>query len=215
MFDTQDRSWIARSAVAANAYAEVVFYLSPEFYPDPNDLDEKNVIALPVPAGAGVEQGGLSSTDVLDDAQDLVDHYKAVLTLAAKHGHAYNQFDHHMSLGLWFGWTDGAISFWYNTLNVMEPLFDWLKDAADGEMWSDVEQGWEMIAIRSGSTSHFRRGGFDQGGEYANVAFPRDDLLASVARLRERMNVIIARLTAEIGEDYWTRHRYDLRTDLT
>ena len=104
---------------------------------------------------------------------------------------------------------------WHGLAPPYLPLFDWLEDAADGEMWSDVEQGWEMIAIRSGSSFHFRQGGFDQGGEYANVAFPRDDLLASVARLRERMNVIIARLTAEIGEDYWTRQRYDLRTDLT
>jgi hypothetical protein len=215
MFDPQDRSWIARSTVTANAYADVEFYLSAEFYPDPNDLDDTKVIALPLPVGAGVEQGGLSSKDILDNPRELVDHYKSVLSLAREHGHSYNQFDHHMSLGLWFGWPDGAISFWYNTLDVMEPLFDWLKNAADGEMWSDVEQGWEMIAIRSGSRIHFRQGGFDQGGEYANVALPRDDLLASIADLRQRMSVIIARLTAEVGEDYWTRHRYDLRTDLT
>ena len=72
-----------------------------------------------------------------------------------------------------------------------------------------------MIAVRVGSRFHFRLGGFDQGGEYANIALPRDDLLASISRLRERMHTIIERLSAEIGEDYWTHYRYDLRTDLT
>jgi hypothetical protein len=216
MFDVQDRSWIAKSVMAANADAEITFSLPPTYHPDPNSLDEANAIALPAPAKTSAERYDLVSKDVLANEQGLVDHYKAVLRLARQHGHSYNEFSHHMWLRLHFSWDGGAISFaWYDTLDSMELVFDWLRDAADGEVWSDVEQGWEMIAIRVGDRIHLRQGGFDQGDEYANVAFPREELLASISSLRERMGRIIARLTADLGEDYWTRHRYDLRTDLT
>lgn len=216
MFDVTDRTWITKSAVAASADADIVFSLSPAFHPDPNALDEMGAIALPAPLLASAEPYSPSSNDVFDNEQELAHHYKDVLKLARQHGQSYNEFSRHMWLRLHFEWTEGVIGFpWYDTLDGMEVLFDWLNDAADGDTWSDLEQGWEMIAVRLGPRLHFREGGFDQGGEYANVALPRDDLLVSISRLRERMHLIIGRLTAEIGEDYWTHYRYDLLTGLT
>lgn len=216
MFDVEDRSWIAKSVLAKNADAEITFALSPTYQTDQNSLDNAGAVALPAPGKMSAERCDLASKDVLPNEQGLVDHYKAVLRLARQFGHSYNEFSHHMWLRLHFLWDGGAIDFaWYDTLDSMELVFDWLRDAADGEMWSDVEQGWEMIAVRVGDRFHFRQGGFDQGGEYANVALPREELLASVSSLRDRMGHIIARLTTDLDEDYWTRHRYDLRTDLT
>ena len=215
MFDVEDRSWIAESVKVANAEAEITFSLQPAYYPKPNSLDEASPVALPAPAWTSTEPYDLASKDVLVNEQGLLDHYKAVLQLARRYGHSYNEFNHHMWLRLHFSWDGGGIGFaWYDTLDLMESVFDWLRNATDGELWSDVEQGWEMIAIRVGDRFHFRQGGFDQGDEYANVALPRDALLASISNLRERMGLIIARLTADLGEDYWTRYRYDLRTDL-
>lgn len=209
MFDPADRTWVAKSVVATNASAEIAFCLSPTYRPDPNSLDEKDAIDLPLPTDTNIERYGLASSDVDQSVQGLLGYYKAVLQLA-------RQFSHHMWLRLHLSWEGGAISFaWYDTLDEMERVFDWLRDAADGEMWSDVEQGWEMMAVRAGERFHFRQGGFDQGGECANVAFPREKLLASVSDLRGRIARIIARLTADLGEDYWTHHRYDLRKDLT
>ena len=213
VFDVADRSWVAKSVMAGNADAEITFSLPPTYRPDPNSLDETGAIALPAPAKSSAERYDLASKDVLANEQGLVDH---VLQLARQYGHSYNEFSHHMWLRLQVSWDGGTIGFaWYDTLDSMELVFDWLRDANDGEMWSDVEQGWEMIAVRVGERFHFREGGFDQGGEYANVAFPREELLSSISSLRERMGRIIARLTADLGEDYWTRHRYDLRGDLT
>jgi hypothetical protein len=216
MFDVEDRSWLAKSIMAARADAEITFSLPPTYHPDPNSLNEVDAIPLPAPAQTRGERYDIASKDVPANEQGLVDHYKAVLQLARQYSHSYNEFHHHMWLRLHFSWDGGAIGFaWYDTLDSMELVFEWLRDAADGEMWSDVEQGWEMVAVRAGDRFHFRQGGFDQGGEYANVAFPREELLASISRLRERMGRIIARLTADLGEDYWTSHRYDLRADLT
>ena len=216
MFDIEDRSWIAKSVMSARAEAEITFSLPATFHPDPNTLDERGAIGLPAPAGSNAESHDLTSKVALRNAQGLVDYYKAVLQLARQNGHSYNEFSYHMWLRLYFAWDGGAIGFaWFDTMDPMEALFDWLQGAADGELWSDLDQGWEMIAVRVGDRFHFRQGGFDQGGEFANVAFPREELLLSIFCLRERMGRIIARLAADLGEDYWSRHRYDLRTDLT
>jgi len=215
MFDIDDRSWIAQSVVAQNANAEITFVLYSMFHRDPNSLDEANVIGLPVPGAISSEPIALSSKEALNNMQGLVDHYRAVLQLARQHGRSYNEFSHHMKLQLQFLWSDGVLGFsWRDTLDSMESLFNWLRDSADGDIWSDVEQGWEMIIVRVGSSFHFREGGFDQGGEYVNIALPREELLDSISGLRKRIHIIIGRLTADLGEDYWSRYRYDLRTDL-
>ncbi|MEM9881215.1 MAG: hypothetical protein AAF862_18260 [Pseudomonadota bacterium] len=96
----------------------------------------------------------------------------------------------------------------------MTRLFDWLSSAVDGDLWSDCGQGWDIIAVCSQRYFHFRQGGFDQGGEYLNVALPKAALLTSIAALRARMQSILDTLSSAIGEDYWSSHRYDLRSDL-
>lgn len=116
-----------------------------------------------------------------------------------------------MHLALQIGWVDKSIDFaWYDTLEPMEALFDWLINARHEEIWWDVEQGWEMIAVRAGAYFHFRQGGFDQGDEYANIAFPRDELLGSLSTLRQRVRAIVIHLSNAIGTDYWSYYRDDL-----
>ena len=215
MFDYEDYSWIANSVIAEKVDVEITFNLLPSFHPDPDSLDETDGIPLPASTTLSTESLKLSSKEALGNERKLAEHYRAVLRLAQEHGQSYNDYNHHMWLQLKFSSNEIAVGFpWYDTLDSMESLFNWLDSAADSETWSDVEQGWEMIAMRIGSRFHYREGAFDQGGEYTNVAFPRERLLLSISDLRKRMSLIISRLTAELGEDYWTRHRYDLRTDL-
>jgi len=215
LFDTQDRSWVKKSKFVGNAHAEISFSLAPTYQPEPDCLDEDNAISLPVFKIGNRNPEDIPSMDVVGNEQLLVDHYQAVLRLANEHGHTYREFEHHMWLRLHITCEDDAIGFsWYDTLERMEKLFSWLKDADDGDLWSDVDQGWEVIAIRIGPYVHFRQGGFDQGGEYANLAFPRDNLLKSVSALQKRIGLIIAELSRSIGEDYWSHYRRDLRPDV-
>ncbi|MEL7130103.1 MAG: hypothetical protein AAGK23_11195 [Pseudomonadota bacterium] len=216
MFNIEDRSWISRSTFAESAEAEISFCLATTFNPDPNSLEDASAIALPGFVGHNVEGfEDIPSSDVVGNEQRLINHYKAVLRLADQHGQTYNEFDHHMWLRLHIGWEEKVVGFpWYDTLELMENLFSWLSCAVDGDLWSDAEEGWEMIVLRSASNIHFRWGGFDQGGEHANIAFPRESLLSSISILKERIRLLIDRLAAEIGEDYWSRYPLDLRPDL-
>jgi hypothetical protein len=216
MFDTDDRSWLPNSILATTARAEIAFLLCNEFNKDPWAVAETDGIPLAAPSISAIDPYRITSAQVLGHERALAEHYKAVLQLARQHNQSYNEIETHFWLRLHFEWEQRGLGFsWYDNFQPMEGLFDWLASAAEGDDWSDIEQGWEMICVRLvGSRFHFRQGRFDQGGETANVALPRDTLLGSISDLRGRMRLIIPRLVAEIGEDYWTRYRYDLRADL-
>ncbi|MGH6952064.1 MAG: hypothetical protein ACREH4_14470, partial [Vitreimonas sp.] len=65
MFDVEDRSWIVKSVMAANADAEITFFLPPAYHPDPNSLDETDAIALPSPGKTSAEDYDLASKEAL------------------------------------------------------------------------------------------------------------------------------------------------------
>lgn len=211
MFELDDRSWIKNSVSASVADVEVFFHLSDEFHPDPNDLDNAAVLPLSMPSNVLEGTSQLYSRDAVAGFSELVGHYREVLNAATEHRQVYNDFSHHMWQRLVISSAEGAVSFaYYANWNEINALFEKLKAIEDGQQHWDVEQGWEMIILRIGSRFHFREGGFDQGGEYANVSFPRDSLLASFQELESRMANLIGRLTQEFGEDYWSEFRYDL-----
>jgi len=211
VFELDDRSWVNNSVSASIADVEVFFHLSDEFHPDPNDLDDAAVLPLSMPSNVLEGTSQLYSRDAVAGFSELVEHYREVLNAAMEHRQVYNDFSHHMWQRLVISSDEGAVSFaYYDNWNEMNALFEKLKSIEDGQQHWDVEQGWEMIILRVGSRLHFREGGFDQGGEYANVSFPRDSLLASFKELELRMANLIGRLTQEFGEDYWSEFRQDL-----
>lgn len=211
MFELEDRSWVKKSVSATAASVEVFFDLSDEFHPDPNDLDEATVLPLSIPSDVLEGTSQLFSRDAVARFSELVAHYREVLNAAKKHRQTYNDFSHHMWLKLLISSAEGAITFAYHdSWSEMKALFEALKTTDEGQQHWDVHQGWEMIILRVGPRFHFREGGFDQGGEYANVSFPRNSLLASFEELEVRMTSLIERLTLELGEDYWSEFRYDL-----
>ena len=210
LFDTADCSWIEKSIEASVAEADAFFHLSDEFYPDPNNLDEATVIPLRIPSTVMEGTCQLFSRDAISGFSELVSHYHDVLNAAAENGQKYNDFSHHMWLRLVISSDDSAIFFEYDTWKRMKTLFEVLKTMEDGQQHSDVTQGWEIVILRVGSRLHFRQGGFDQSDEFANLSFPRKLLLDSFADLENRIVGLIERLTAEVGDDYWSEFRYDL-----
>ncbi|MEM7060442.1 MAG: hypothetical protein AAF557_22915 [Pseudomonadota bacterium] len=210
MFDPQDRSWLAQSLDASNAKVEIGFFVSGEFYRDPNNTEEK---PLPLPT-IGSLQGDaryLFANDAIAETQQLIEYYKQILTLATKYSQTYDEINHYFSLRLQIVSQAGEIGFpWYDHREEIDGVLDWLISSQDGDQWHDLEQGWEVIVVRRGTKLHFREGAFDQGGEQENLAFSGEELSSSIAQTRSIMSELIPKLVREIGEDYWTRFRYDL-----
>lgn len=207
MFDQNDRAWIEKSVAAKGGGVEVDFRLQTDFYKgDAKDwrVGTQDTVALPAPVIDGAAKYHLSSREVVQHERDVAAHYKVVLKLAREFGKPLNEICHHFWLRLRLNSERDELTFpWYDTWSEMERLLLWLLSANDGDDWYDIDEGWEMTVVRAGSNFHVREGD-GEGVESANVSFKRDELLQSVAELRERIPPIIRRLTDEVGEDLWT-----------
>lgn len=210
MFDPKDRAWLEQSVDAPRASVEVSFFVSDEFYRDPNNLDEE---PLQLPFGESLQGDGnlISASDALAKPQPLVTYYKEVLSLATEYSQTYDEIRRFFWLRLRILSEAGEIGFpWYDHVEEIDGVLDWLTSSRDGDQWHDVERGWEMIALRKGAKVHFREGMYDQGEEQENLAFSIEELSASAAQTRSIISELIPKLVSKIGEDYWTRFRRDL-----
>ncbi|HEV7690783.1 MAG TPA: hypothetical protein VGO52_08175 [Hyphomonadaceae bacterium] len=209
MFDTDDRTWIEMSTAKQHAEAEVIFLLKPDFYKgDDKKFNENRRDTVPISAPAIGEgtQYHLNSRDVIGHERELAAHYETVLELARKFGKKHTSITSHFWLRLVLVAEDVTLGFpWYDTWQEMEKFLNWAELANDGVEWFDIDQGWEMVALRAADRIHVRQGDGEEE-EFENVSLPRDALLDSIAELKGRAPRIINRLIGMVGKDYWTTH---------
>lgn len=209
MFDEKDRTWLQDSIAMETVEAEVFFVLKEDFYKGDEATffeNQNDTLPLQPPAIAAKSAYQPVSLEVLGKESELAVYYKSVLELARKFGKKPSAVSHHFWLRMFLRADDTVVGFpWYDTWTEMLSFLDWLSSSTDGATWWDIEQGWETAAICVGPRIHIREGdGEDE--IYTNVSFPRDEMLVSAAGLKERMPLIISRLTREVGADYWTKH---------
>jgi len=70
---------------------------------------------------------------------------------------------------------------WWDHKADAREFLDWLKTAPDGGQWSDLDQAWQIDAVRSGDHFHFLDRNFDTGEVFANLSVTRDQLLRALA----------------------------------
>lgn len=155
--------------------------------------------------------GEYTSIESLNHIDDLIHHYRTVLDLAKRYDLLYTDYFYHFWLRLRLRSEDLEIEFaGYDSWRQMRAVFDWLEHASDGAVRRDTFDRWELLVARRADRFHFRETGVDRSQRQTNVAFPKSELLAGIALLQERVEAIISRLVAEIGDDYWTDFRRDL-----
>ncbi|MEO0608463.1 MAG: hypothetical protein AAFY82_09545 [Pseudomonadota bacterium] len=155
--------------------------------------------------------GEYTSVESFNHLDDLIHHYRTVLELAKRYDLFYTDYFYHFWLRLRLRSEDSEIEFAaYDSWRQMRAVFDWLDHAADGATRRDASGRWELLIARLGDRIHFRETGVDRSLRRTNVAFPKATLLAGIAPLQERVEIIISRVVAEIGDDYWTDFRRDL-----
>ncbi|MEM1088098.1 MAG: hypothetical protein AAGH90_10235 [Pseudomonadota bacterium] len=211
MTTPQNLSWTANSTASNLTYIEVIFQLSPSFFPDPDNLTAANSIALPMLPSADRKSGEYTSVEALDNVEDLITHYKTLLDLTDRHRLTYSNYFYHFWLRLRLRSEDAEVDFaGYDTWRQMRTLFAWLEQAEDRLAMQEISDGWELPIARMGDRLHFKESGVDQSLRTTNIAFSRDELLSRLTPLRTRVDQVISRLVDEIGEDYWTDFRRDL-----
>ncbi|MHA7899208.1 MAG: hypothetical protein ACX94B_05040 [Henriciella sp.] len=141
---------------------------------------------------------------------DLALHYRAVIDLAEQYGIAYPTYFYHFWQRLVFAFDTQTIEFiTYDCWDQMRPLFQWFHQAAEGDVFIDSAQSWEISIARVGPNFHFRV--IDQASDTraAPVACAGSDLLTELTALEDRVQRTINALVSRFGRDYWTSLQLD------
>lgn len=213
MFDIHDLTWLDRSVRRDRAGVEAYFWRSPTFPIGDDPMDEAARLPLPGVSHLPPHESRLASSEVDGDEGPLVEYYRAVLNLARVYGQSERDAAHHfwISFEVFFGLSDVVPFFCDFGFRSVREVWDAIAGLSDADVYSDIDQGWEVLVRRRGADLHFRYGdgagieaGDEHGKEFANLVASRDTLLRSIDDATVRLERLVPRLTEALGTDYWT-----------
>ncbi len=151
----------------------------------------------------------LRTCEAAGHERQLAGYYERVVRLAEQHQMPFDRIRHYfwLRLWLWNGADKVRVSFpWYDTFAEIDGFLSWLCTAQPGEVYEDVEQGWELEVHVEEDKLLVLEGDPDAEEAGVLVSVPRAPLVVAVELLRERSVEIIDRLSRLLGADVWTAH---------
>ena len=147
------------------------------------------------------------ASNVESKLTSLIDYYKDVVRLADKHGkNIQNQQSYFWLRPLIFRRDEFTVSFpWYDTYTESVRFLDDLACPAEGEVFWDRDQCWELSIYAQDDRLYIREWNPDDEEEHVGVNCPTDQLCGQVVGVRERFDRVMDQLRAGLGGDYWTR----------
>lgn len=203
--------WVARANPVHAPLVEVGFVLSDSFYFGPeNHFTDKQWQTLREPLyQPPVARHGnyVLTAAVSKSAEELVKYYTDVLRLLKKHSKPWERHQYYFWLRpLILATKEFEVRFpWHDTWEETERLLAALEASGDGEIFSDMDQGWEVSIVARGERLFIRQGDLDTGEEQVCVSCDRVALGQQVPTLRRRCLGILTRLREALGVDCWSR----------
>lgn len=203
--------WTTRARPVEATNVDIGFLISDTFYYGPeNDFsqDQWQKLREPLYKPTADRYGDfLLSVELTSSASELIRYYKDVLRLIGHHRKKMEQQSPYFWMRpLIFAKGEFAITFpWYDTWEESVPLFDALTAPADGLLFHDLEQGWDVHAFAEGDQMFLRQGDFDSGEEHIVIAANRAQIAGQVPVVRERVVHVLQELSSALGRDYWSR----------
>ena len=205
--------WFAEAKRITSLDAKICFLLQHDFYygPDshPEVVERKEVEPLPSPNIARQAPSMVCSAEALGHEEELAHYYREVVRIARKHRQTFNAIRHYFWLRFWL-WNseqDVHIAFpWYDTFGEIEQILDSVAKTTEGQVFWDVDQGWELEMYSSEGELFTRLRDPDYDETHVVVRFPREMLLEQLQPVRTRTESIIRFLSSAIGQDVWTKH---------
>ena len=202
--------WAAQSEPVDGVQIDIGFVIAPSFYYGPENgfsAEQWEALREPLeqPAIPVVAQHFVLSADCMGKEDELCRHYRDVLDKAARHGkdprhgaYFWNRPVVHAPDGL-------MLSFpWHDHFIDGRLFIESLDTGEAGEVFSYYEQGWDFDLHLREETLYMREGDPDKGTTHHNLRFAHEPVRAQVAGVLVRVETLIARLTRELGQDYWT-----------
>ncbi|WP_156480573.1 hypothetical protein [Aquipseudomonas alcaligenes] len=214
----QELDWVKQSKNIDYLDLEVCFQLHDNFYiGDPNSheqlQDEKYRETVKLPPFERVVPTMARTSEAIGHTNELASYYKNLIEKSVGRNKPFNEIRQYFWLRLWFWNTeeDVHVSFpWYDSLSEMQQLFSWLKGHPE-EPYIDMDQGWQIEAVRIGENVHIRQSDPDCDEEYANVSVPFEVFFNKANEVENRAQQIITNLSKELGVDVWSKYLQDAR----
>jgi hypothetical protein len=214
----QELDWVKESKNIDCLDLEVCFQLQDNFYiGDPNSYeqlqDDKYLEAVELPPFERVVPTMARTSEAIGYTNELASYYKNLIEKSVGRNKPFNEIRQYFWLRLWFWNTeeDVHVSFpWYDSLSEMQQFFSWLKGHPE-EPFIDMDQGWQIEAVRIGENIHIRQSDPDCDEEYANVSVPFEVFFKNANEVENRAKQIITNLSKELGADVWSKYLQDAR----
>jgi hypothetical protein len=157
------------------------------------------------------------SSEVIGREIQLAEYYSQIIERARNCGALFNEISQYfwMRLFLWNTEAHVLVTFpWYDTYSEIKPLLDRFLAGQNGELFFDIDQGWQIevalhegrIYIRCGDPDEINAEGEDHES-ITLVNFRNDVLLPLISPLVVRTESTIRELTRLLGDDVWTRQK--------
>ncbi len=177
-----------------------------------NAFEEEKVEPLPSLATPRDVLSMVRTSEIESNVDELARYYANVVYWARHHNLPFNRIRSYfwMRLWLWNSEEEVSVGFpWYDTLCEMERFFDALETQEDGEVYNDIDQGWEFVAYKAKDDLVLLERDSenpDDSESQVLIRVSHEMLLQKVRPLRERAKRIIEQLTHAVGHDCWTRY---------
>lgn len=143
----------------------------------------------------------------LNNIDELIRYYKDLFSKFAK----YKKQPANERLYFWlrpmlFFRDEFQITFpWYDTLSESENFLKALTKKSNGELYSDVDQGWEIIFFADDKILYVWRSNPEDEKDQQLLNFDRVMIADQIPGVLERTQKIVSQLTKEFGRNYWDR----------
>jgi hypothetical protein len=198
---------------AAHVFIDIAFVLWPSFYYGPRNgfsAEQWEALREPLyqPPIAMHEQapGLVLSADCIGHEEALCAHYRDVIEKAARHRQPLEDSAHFWNRPVIHSPGRFLLSFpWHDRFLDGRVFLDAIATAAPGEVFSDLEQGWELeIHLDRQDTLYLHDGNPDAQECHLWLKFPREPLRQQAKAVRARAAGLIALMATELGRDYWS-----------
>ena len=209
--------WTLKSQHIENIDVEIYFSLPEAFYTgDSNSIHqlqdaifhEKNTL----PDFARAQPFRASTREILGKEILLGQFYLHILDKAFRHRKNFRDISSIFWLRLEILDVSGEclVSFpWYDHFDTMHAYFEQLNANICGEVFSDLDQGWQLEVFADENFFYFREYNWEQPEEkeWCNMKILKTELLLKNREVTERAVPIIACLASHLGDDVWSVYR--------
>ncbi len=202
--------WIKDTTVSDSIVVEIGFLIADSFYTGPENgftaeqwETEREPLYSP-----NLERYGdfILSGVIAEGVSELVAYYRDVLRLVDLHGKDVRQQGHYFWLrplvlqhGLF------AMTFpWYDTMPEADSFLQQIKATDDGQIFWDMDQGWEMEAFALSEWLYLRERNPDDNEDHFLIKCSKEQLQSQVDPLLTQIGNILGKLRHDVGADYWS-----------